>query len=105
MRQRYFQPYSTAAIFENPTNGWREAVPRRAWLWMLLFGVFYMAARSLWMPLGITLGILFVTTMVSWVFLLIVAPLVWVTTAVKARDMLEASYLRRGWLEIDPDNQ
>jgi hypothetical protein len=54
-RPQSFDPYEVTAIYENPATGWRESVPRRAWLWMLLFGLFYMAARNLWRPFAFTL--------------------------------------------------
>jgi len=104
-RQQFFDPDRTAAIYENPANGWREGVPKLAWLWMLLFGVFYMGARSLWRPLGVSLAVLFVTMAVFWPLLIIVAPLVWVTTAAQAQAMFRAHYMRQGWNEIDPWEQ
>jgi len=104
-RQQFFDPDRTAAIYENPVNGWREGVPKLAWLWMLLFGIFYMGARSLWRPLGVSLAVLFVTMAVFWPLLIIVAPLVWVTTAAQAQSMFRAHYMRQGWNEIDPWEQ
>jgi hypothetical protein len=73
-RPQSFDPYEVTAIYENPATGWRESVPRRAWLWMLLFGLFYMAARNLWRPFAFTLVVLIGTLVVAWPLLFIVAP-------------------------------
>lgn len=105
MRRRYFDPETTAAIYENPKNGWREGVPKLAWLWMLLFGIFYMGVRSLWLVLGITLAIYLVTITVAFPLIFLVAPLVWVVTSVKVQDLARANYMRMGWNEIDPYEQ
>jgi hypothetical protein len=86
-------------------HGWREAVPRRAWLWMLLFGGFYMAYRSLWRSLGILLLVLFGTSFFFWPLLLLLTRGIWIFCAVKAQSIFENHYMRLGWDEIDPWQQ
>lgn len=105
MTQRVFAPERYSAIYENPQNGWREAVPRLAWLWMLLFGVFYMALRNLWRAALLTIGIVAFASFVAWPTLFLIVPAIWTVTALKARDMLRAYYMRKGWHEIDPYQQ
>ena len=105
MRKQFFDPKRYSAIYENPLNGWREAAPKRAWLWMFLFGIFYMAARSLWRPLIVSMLILFVTALVVWPLLFLVAPVIWVATAAQAQALIRARYLRMNWIEIDPFEQ
>ena len=104
-RPRSFDPYEVTAIYENPATGWRESVPRRAWLWMLLFGLFYMAARNLWRPFAFTLVVLIGTLLVAWPLLFIVAPAFWILAAVQAQRMFREHYMRLGWDEIDPWHQ
>lgn len=105
MRPRVFNPNRYAAVYENPTNGWREATPKLAWLWMFLFGVFYMAARSLWRPLIVSMLILMATSLIMWPLLIFVAPVVWIATAAQAQSLIRARYMRMGWSEIDPFEQ
>ena len=35
-------------LYANPVNGHTEAISRWAWLWALLFGPFFFAARGVW---------------------------------------------------------
>jgi len=102
MMRRYFDPMETAAIYENPANGWREGVPQRAWLWMLLFCGFYMASRSLWRPFALTFGASLLTIIVFWPLIFIVAPLLWIVSAATAQDLFRTHYMRMGWFEVDP---
>lgn len=104
-RRQYFDPAQITAIYENPATGWRESVPNRAWLWMLLFTGFYMAAGGLWRPLGLLLLVLFGTGFFFWPLLLIVAPACWILSAVKAQNIFRDHYMRLGWYEIDPWQQ
>jgi len=64
-RPQHFNPRQFAAIYENPMTGWREGVPALAWLWLLLFGGFYLAARSVWRPV-IFMGVVIIITMLIW---------------------------------------
>jgi len=105
LRQQYFDPEQVTAIYENPVTGFREAVPRLAWLWMLLFAGIYMALRSLWRPLGFMLLVVFGTGFVFWPLLLMVAPSLWILAAVNAQAIFRDHYRRLGWYEIDPWQQ
>jgi hypothetical protein len=105
LRRQYFDPEQVTAIYENPVTGWREAVPRLAWLWMLLFTGIYMAVRSLWRPLGLMLLVVFGTSFFFWPLLLIVAPGLSIFAAFKAQDIFRNHYMRLGWYEIDPWQQ
>ncbi|SFS09133.1 hypothetical protein [Sphingomonas jatrophae] len=98
----------TWAVFENPANGYREAIPRRAWLWMLLFGVFYLMIRQSWKQAGAILAIAFVATFICvylGVFGAILWPLImisiWIFYTTNIRTLLAQDYLRRGWSEVD----
>ncbi|HCB75098.1 MAG TPA: hypothetical protein DEP91_02830 [Sphingomonas bacterium] len=98
---QYFDPHTIKAIFENPATGWRESVPNRAWLWMLLFGGFYLIARSMWRPLAISTLIVVLVGAVAWPLLFLLIPGIWVFDATHAERMMRAHYLRQGWYEID----
>lgn len=102
---RYFSPATTAAIFENPQNGWRERIPHLAWLWMLLFGIFYMGARMLWGPALVTLGILFAAFLIVPSLLLSVIVIVWIVAATQAQNLIRSHYMPKGWIEIDTLDQ
>lgn len=102
---QYFDPHTVKAIFENPATGWRESVPNRAWLWMLLFCVIYMGVRGLWRPFAITVTVLFGTLLLAWPLIFIVAPACWIISSVKAEKIMRTHYARRGWYEIDPWQQ
>jgi hypothetical protein len=91
---------STASVFEHPGNGYREAVPSRAWLWMMLFGVIYMAVRGLWRDLGFGLLFIIIATLVFWPFGVVVAFVFWIYYVLNATDTLRQNYLRRGWREV-----
>lgn len=100
MSRPIFDPHSTAGVYENPANGYREAVPRLAWLWMLLFGVIYLIVRQLWMHVAIVVALIFAVVLISPMFILVAIPM-WVGYAASAPYLLRAHYLRQGWSEID----
>ena len=104
-RQRIFDPREFAAVYENPVTGWREAVPQRAWLWLLLFGGFYLAARSVWRP---AIAMLVIGLFCAVIFLplaFLVMPVLWIIAATQAQTIFREHYLRMGWDEIDPWQQ
>lgn len=95
---------NTHAIFENPQNGYQERVPRLAWLWMLLFGVFYMIVRNLWTHVAIVAATMALALMMPAVWLIAI-PL-WVGYAASAPALIRSNYLKRGWREVAvPDQQ
>jgi len=69
--------------FRNPANGYVETV-RLAFLWSLLFGVFYYAFKGLWF--AAILSILFLPS--------------WLVLPFLARRMLTNHYLRMGWQQV-----
>ncbi len=74
--------------FQNPQNGYVEVLGT-PWVWALLFGVFYFAAKGVWAHavIGIVAG--FITYGVSW----IIYPFF-------AESIMRTYYLRRGWQEL-----
>ena len=91
----------TLAVFEHPQNGYREQVPRLAWLWMMLFGIFYLMARQLWGHVVIVALIIVAVVMVSpWLLLWVALP-AWLFYIGKAGELISASYYRRGWRLVD----
>jgi len=74
------------STFKNPTNGHAESA-RLAWLWALLFGVFYFAHKGMWghAILGAVLAI--PTFGISWVLYALAAP-----------SLVRKHYLQRGWV-------
>ena len=72
--------------FVNPANGHAERVGL-ARLWVLLFGVFYFAAKGMWRH-AILLFLLAVPTLgVAWVYYVLTAP-----------KHVRHHYLERGWV-------
>lgn len=71
--------------YKHPTSEYTETV-RLAWLWTLLFGVFYFAVKGVWRHalIGVLLGAL--TLGVSW----FIYPFF-------ARGIIHRHYLRAGW--------
>ncbi len=104
-RQRYFDPMRVTAIYENPATGWREAVPTLAWVWLLLFGGFYLALRGLWRPALFMLVVITITSMIFAPLLVIVMPAFWILAATQAQKVFHEHYMRAGWYEIDPWQQ
>jgi hypothetical protein len=74
--------------FRHPTNGHTERVGP-AWLWALLFGVFYFAWRGMWTHAIIGAILAFLTFGISWVIYAIAAP-----------SLVRKHYLRAGWVPI-----
>lgn len=89
-----------ATVFQNPSNGYTEQVSGAAWLWTLLFGFFYLAAKSLWMHVFIQLAVFIFFGAVLGPALLIIGPIVWIGYAIAINSILEAKYRRMGWREI-----
>lgn len=93
---------STYALYKNPQNGYCEAVPMFAWLWMLLFGIFYMVLRGLW---GHAVIMLVIIAFAAQIPLLGLPALLcaWIVYVCIADKILCTNYLRRGWVEVDMD--
>ena len=77
--------------FRNPANSYEEEVGS-AGLWCLLFGCFYLAAKGAWGPAVIAFFLAVFTGGFSW----LIYPFF-------ARRIVEAAYLRRGWVRVDGD--
>lgn len=99
-----FQPNS----FRNPINGYVEQVPKRAWLWTLIFGPFYLLLKSVWVHAlsmaVVSLVFKYIASVsfklhpeVSLFFLLGWFFINWVVYPVKAKDLIRIRYLQRGW--------
>jgi hypothetical protein len=73
--------------FRNPANGYEENVGL-AWLWCLLLGPIYFAAKGIWFHALISL-LLAILTLVSW----LIYPFF-------ANTIVRRNYLRRGWLPV-----
>ena len=98
-----FVRQDTLAVFENPHNGYRESVPRRAWLWTMLFGVFYLMARRLWMHVAIVWAVLIACLWVSPSLLFWIGVPLWIFYIRKTADLTITSYYRRGWRAVPLD--
>lgn len=79
--------------FRNPSNGYVEEVPPYAWVWCLLFGLFYLIYKSAWVHALISLGLALLTSGISW----LIYPFF-------VRSILINSYRRRGWIEVTEGN-
>jgi hypothetical protein len=72
--------------FRNSANGYEEAVGT-PWIWCLLFGCVYFAAKGIWTHAVAALLLALLTAGLSW----LVYPFF-------ARQIVETHYLRRGWI-------
>lgn len=54
------------AVFENPMNGYRVSTSSLAWLWTLLFGIFYFAYKGLWKHVFFGFFLALITLGISW---------------------------------------
>jgi len=59
------------------------------WLWTLLFGCFYFAAKGIWTHAAVSLGVALITGGISWFVYPFFAPAV-----------VRNHYLRNGWREV-----
>lgn len=93
--------------FRNPLNSHTETISGLSWLWILLFGPIYLAVKGLWGHLAVwvlSIGIAGVLTTIAVPLGLIVMPLVGVGYAIAISDILANAYLRKGWIELDPES-
>jgi len=74
--------------FRNPANGYEEAVGT-PWIWCLLFGCVYFAAKGIWTHAVAALLLALLTFGLSW----LIYPFF-------ARQIVETHYLRRGWIPV-----
>ncbi|MGP7794531.1 hypothetical protein [Sphingomonas sp. CLY1604] len=103
--RQFFNPRQTAAIYEDPATGWREGVPHLAWLWLLLFGGFYLAARMVWRPMIFMAIVILISLLIFGLFALVVMIGFWILASTQAQRIFREHYLRKGWYEIDPWEQ
>ena len=80
-----------ARRFRNPSNGYEENVGR-AWLWCLLFGPVYFAAKGIWGHAAISLLLAILT---SYVFGFFIS---WFIYPFFANAIVRKHYLRNGWV-------
>ena len=75
--------------FKNQMNGVVEELPPLAWLWTLLFGIIYFAARGIWTHfiVGLLVGIL-------------TGGLSWLIYPFFAKKIIREHYLSNGWVEV-----
>jgi hypothetical protein len=81
------EKYRTMTVFVNPANGYSEVI-KEAWLWSLLFGSFYFAAKGVWGHAIISLALALATGGIAW----LIYPFF-------ATEILRKHYLRKGWSE------
>ena len=74
--------------FRNPTNGYVE-VAGAPFLWCLLFGFFYFAAKGIWTHAVVGLGAALLTFGLSW----LIYPFF-------AAGIVRTHYLRKGWIDL-----
>ena len=75
--------------FRNPSNGYEENVGP-AWLWCLLLGPIYFAAKGIWSHVAISLLLLIPTIGLSWLIYPFFANLI-----------VRKHYLRNGWVPVE----
>jgi hypothetical protein len=75
--------------FQNPQNGYTiETDP--PWLWMFLFGPFYLLKHRAWAHALLSFIVAALTAGISWFFY-----------PFFAANIIRDSYLRKGWIELD----
>lgn len=74
--------------FKNPKNGYRES-SSAPFLWALLFGSLYFAVKGAWGH-----------ALVSAVLAILTAGISWLIYPFLASAVVQASYLRRGWVQV-----
>jgi hypothetical protein len=79
-----------ATRFRNPANGYVEEIGA-PWIWCLLFGCIYFAARGIWTHAVAA----FLLALFTW-------GLSWLIYPFFAREIVEHHYLRRGWIPVGP---
>lgn len=86
------QAYAGAPVFslrfKNPANNYTVSTSAHG-LWCLLFGPFYFVKHGIWSHAVISFCLAWFTWGVSW----LVYP-------IATRRIVEASYLRRGWIKL-----
>lgn len=87
-------------VFENPANKYREKVSGWSRLWVLIFGLFYLAVKGLWGHVVINIAAM-VLILVS---LPPAIPLIWLIVyicyAFVIPNLIARRYLRMGWIEV-----
>lgn len=87
--------------FRNPNNGHTEQVGSDSWVYVVIFGAFYLAYRGLWVHFFIwiiTVGGFSVIT--GGPGLIVALPIATIAYGVSIQGILTKSYLRRGWEEV-----
>jgi hypothetical protein len=102
---RYFDPDRFSAIYENPVTGWREGVPKLAWLWLLLFLGPYLLLRRMWQPLIFTLVVGFVSALIFLPLVFLAGVVLAIVAAINREQIFREHYTKLGWYEIDPWHQ
>lgn len=88
--------------FKNPTNGHTEE-KSAPWFWTLLFGGIYLVVNGAWAPALIWLligGVLYGAMGAPATLLMFVVGIVYATLA---NGIIRNTYLRKGWIEVDPN--
>ncbi|WP_371229062.1 hypothetical protein ACAW63_22665 [Pseudomonas sp. QE6] len=88
-------------VFRNPANGHTEQVSTEAWLYVVIFGAFYLAYRGLWVHFFVWMVVVGVLTAgTGGPGLIIALPIVTIGYGVSIQGILAKSYLRKGWEEV-----
>ena len=75
--------------FKNTQNDYIEEVSGLTWLWALLFGGIYFAVKGIWTHAIVGIVLAVPTFGLSWVIY-----------AFFAKNIVRASYLKKGWVEV-----
>jgi hypothetical protein len=84
------QKPSNQLRFKNPANGYVESVEKDLWIYVLLFGCFYFAAKGVWTHAVAGALAAICTCCISW----IIYPFF-------ANDIMIKHYLRKGWIQVN----
>lgn len=88
--------------FQNPLNGHSEYVTRWAHLWAALFGLFYFAVKGQWRHVVAQVVVIALLLAAFGPPGTLFAGVMWIVYAIMAPGILATSYLRNGWIEVEP---
>jgi len=82
--------------FKHPQNDFVENISC-PWLWVLLFGCFYLLIKGFWKQLFFCIIMVIITLLIAFPLTI----LFWIIYPLFINGIIRKSYLRNGWSEVD----
>lgn len=87
--------------FVHPQNGHQESLSSLAWLWCLIFGVFYLLAKGLWSHALLAVVLIAVAGVMGGGSAALLASIViWIGYSACVSHLWSRKYLRLGWIQV-----